>query len=117
MQKTVLSCKLVFHLPKMKYQNGTLVDISEQIQTFTEEFSELLDQNHLDSNFYAQIVTGYYQKRHYPEQLITLFCHDNIDSHHVILLFQKLLEKYCYLGQESIAVEQNTQLMILYPEN
>ena len=103
--------KYVLHIPRHRYVNGELVDI-----TADEHINDLIDRLNKEgyNSFYKTDVNGYYKTRCFDEILITIFTSKEGNRKSPKDIFREWFEEYGdVLKQEAWAYEYNGTMFIL----
>ena len=107
MEKTIFYHKLVFHIPQKTWIEGELLDIYG-LEKAEEKLFAMLYEGGVTS-FYLTEATGYYNGRHYPETLLTVFG----DTLSVSKVFEHWCEAHqSILRQEAYAYELDGKLIV-----
>ena len=101
---------MVFHIPEKAWQQDRLEDID--VDFAVDKLAQSLNTAGTDS-FYTQEVTGYYKGRHYPEQIMVVFCDDTDKATVLADIFTRWFrENNGILRQEAFSYELNGALFV-----
>ena len=73
----IYGIKLMFHIPHFAFVDGVLIGID-----YT-SFKEMLSERFVKigvSSWYSSLVKGIYKGREYDEEILTVYCVDDIDT-------------------------------------
>lgn len=107
MERMIFKDKIVFHIPQKTWIEGEMLDIYGLEEAEEKLFAMLCDGG--VTSFYLTEATGYYNGRHYPETLLTVFG----NTHYASKAFEHWCEAYqSILRQETYAYELDGKLVV-----
>ena len=104
----VYTNKLVLHIPHYAWENEQLIKIN--YEHFKQKLYNDLMQAGVDS-WYTTAAKGFYKGRGYDEELLTVFCDENVLT--IVDIFVQSYIDAKYMRQEAFAYECNGVLIVV----